>query len=100
MTRRNAQATNFEGHGYSFQEILIGGCLGGHEAVVRYLKLRSSHFHRLARSESLEPTASSQARTMHMALHEALSVVESVMPNLKSAAAEASASRPTSASAK
>lgn len=83
MTQQNALQNIFEGRGFSFQEIIIGGQLGGQEALLRYLKVRRSHFHRIARQEKPDTLAARQAFLAHDALHQAMLIIQSITPHIK-----------------
>ena len=75
----NMSKNIFEGRGVSFQEIIIGKKLGGHEAVIRYLNLRCSHFQRLISQNNLEAEEQHKARLALGALSEAMLILKTAV---------------------
>jgi len=85
VTQQSALQNIFEGRGHSFQEIIIGGHLGGQEALLRYLRARRSHFHRIAQKEEQDTPTAKRAYLAHSALHEAMNVIQSISPMIRAA---------------
>lgn len=83
MTQQSALQNIFEGRGHSFQEIIIGGYLGGQEALLRYSRARRSHFHRIAQKEEHDTPTAERAYLAYNALHEAMNVIQLISPMMK-----------------